>query len=133
MAPALSLGPMTPRTASLGVPPSDTLAALLRTAPATNVGRMKDQVIDAMEAGEPDLYDDDFGDMPEDEAPKELKDAEERVPHSAFVQSCRAFFEKRGFLSDKQKRALTFAGTPNRRRRQFGPWFGYDSNGDDFS
>jgi len=99
------------------------------------MGRMKSQLIDDIEAGEPDPYDDndDYFGEPEDPTPKELLDAEQRVPHSAFVQSCRAFFDKRGFLSDKQKRALTFAGTPNRRQRQFSPWFGYDSDGDDFT
>lgn len=59
-------------------------------------------------------------DGPDDSTPKELLDAEERCPEIKFVQSCRAFFEKRGFLSVAQKRALTFSGTPNRRSRQFG-------------
>lgn len=52
-------------------------------------------------------------------APQELIDAENRIPDCKFVQSCRNFFEDRGFLSAKQRRALTFSGTPNRRRRQF--------------
>jgi len=58
-------------------------------------------------------------DGPDNPTPQELLDAEDRCPDVRFVKSCRAFFEKRGFLSDKQKRALTFAGTRNRRSRQF--------------
>lgn len=54
------------------------------------------------------------------DAPQELLDAEERCPEVKFVQSCRAFFDARGFLSAAQRNALTYAGTPNRRRRQFG-------------
>lgn len=61
-------------------------------------------------------------DMPESEpvVPQELLDAERRCPNVKFVNSCRAFFEKRGFLSAAQRRALTFSGTPFRRERQFG-------------
>lgn len=52
--------------------------------------------------------------------PQELLDAEERCPDVKFVQSCRKFFNSKGFLSESQRRALTFSGTPNRRARQFG-------------
>ena len=53
------------------------------------------------------------------EAPKELLDAEDRCPEVKFVKSCREFFERRGFLSEAQRNALTFSGTRNRRYRQF--------------
>jgi hypothetical protein len=55
-------------------------------------------------------------DMPEDNVPQELKDAEARCPDVKFVQSCRAFYEKRGFLSAAQRNALRYTGTKNRRR-----------------
>lgn len=54
-------------------------------------------------------------DMPEDNAPQELKDAEARCPEVKFVQSCRKFFNERGFLSAKQRDALRYSGTKNRR------------------
>ncbi len=59
---------------------------------------------------------------------KELEAAERRTRGTGckFVTSCRAFMEKRGFLTAKQIHALTFAGTPNRRERQFSPWGGDD-------
>lgn len=63
-------------------------------------------------------------DNPVSSVPQELLDAETRVPHANFVKSCRAFFEKRGFLSVAQRRALTYAGTPNRRYRQFSDYDG---------
>ncbi len=57
----------------------------------------------------------------------ELEAAEKRMPRCKFVKSCRSFLTNRGFLSAKQIEALTFAGTPNRRERQFGnPWGGDD-------
>lgn len=56
---------------------------------------------------------------PKDWAPQELKDAEKRCPDVKFVQSCRSFYEKRGFLSNAQLDALRYSGTPNRRKRQF--------------
>jgi len=37
---------------------------------------------------------------------KILKDALEKFPKNQFVQSCKEFLLKRGFLSDKQKEAL---------------------------
>lgn len=64
-----------------------------------------------------DLLDDmQDGDEP---GPKELIAAEKRCPDVKFVKSCREFFNKRGFLSEKQRNALTYAGTPNRKRRYF--------------
>jgi hypothetical protein len=56
--------------------------------------------------------------MPENEAPKELLDAEERCPEVKFVKSCREFFDRRGFLSVAQRNALRYSGTPYRRQRQ---------------
>lgn len=52
------------------------------------------------------------------EVPKELLDAEDRCPNVKFVKSCRAFFDKKGFLSAAQRNALTYSGTPNRRYNQ---------------
>ena len=60
---------------------------------------------------------------PKDWAPQELKDAEKRCPDVKFVQSCRSFYEKRGFLSNAQLDALRYSGTPFRRRNQA---YGYD-------
>lgn len=65
---------------------------------------------------------------PIDNAPQELKDAEKRCPDVKFVQSCRAFYEKRGFLSDKQRNCLRYSGTPNRRHRQF---YGHEPSHED--
>lgn len=65
-----------------------------------------------IESGEPLPEEED---MPEDPAPQELRDAESRCPDVKFVQSCRAFYEKRGFLSAAQRNALRYTGTPNRR------------------
>ncbi len=62
-----------------------------------------------------------------EEGPQELLDAEARCPESKFVQSCRDFFDDRGFLSAKQLNALTYSGTPNRRRQQFNGWDPQDS------
>lgn len=59
---------------------------------------------------------------PTTEVPQELLDAENRCPEVKFVQDCREFFNQRGFLSVKQRSALTFSGTPNRRHRQFCGW-----------
>lgn len=67
----------------------------------------------------------------EPEAPKELLDAERRCPNVKFVKSCREFFERRGFLSDAQKRALTFSGTSFRRARQFNHFTPYDDDFED--
>lgn len=57
-------------------------------------------------------------DPPEDLVPKELRDAEARCPEVKFVQSCRAFFNRRGFLSASQRYHLRYSGTPNRRYNQ---------------
>lgn len=65
---------------------------------------------------------------PEDNAPQELKDAEKRCPDVKFVKSCRAFYEKRGFLSDRQRNALRYTGTRNRR---YNYWAGYDPGVDE--
>lgn len=62
-------------------------------------------------------------DHPENEVPTELLAAEARCPQVAFVKSCRAFFNKRGFLSEKQRNALRYAATPHRRTRY---WNGMD-------
>ena len=52
-----------------------------------------------------------------DNAPVELKNAENRFPNSKFVKGCREFYIKRGFLSEKQRRALDSVSAPTFWRR----------------
>lgn len=67
-------------------------------------------------------------DGPKDEAPQELRDAENRCPDVKFVKSCRAFYTRRGFLSEVQRNALRYAGTKNRRSNY---WSGYEPDVDE--
>jgi hypothetical protein len=84
------------------------------------MGIFKSLWTDMFDRGEPLPEEED---MPDNPVPQELLDAEDRCPNVKFVKSCRAFFEKRGFLSDAQKNALRYAGTKNRRNNY---WNGYE-------